>query len=106
MQKHCVLLLACMSILSCLILPSPVSAEFRKTTGPHGENPTPATSLILTEAQEAKLRSGNFTVALVWHESSDWAKAANQGARDEFARLGIKVVAQTDANFDAAKQKS
>jgi ribose transport system substrate-binding protein len=106
MRKHFLLLLACTSTFACLILGSPVNAELKKTTGPHGENPTPATSLILTEAQEAKLRSGNFTVALVWHESSDWAKAANQGARDEFARLGIKVVAQTDANFDAAKQKS
>ncbi|MGO4843886.1 substrate-binding domain-containing protein, partial [Rhizobiaceae sp. 2RAB30] len=28
------------------------------------------------------------------------------GAKDEFARLGIEVVAETDAGFDAARQKS
>ena len=32
--------------------------------------------------------------------------AVTAGAKDEFARLGISVVAQTDAGFDAAKQKS
>ena len=32
--------------------------------------------------------------------------AVTAGAKDEFARLGVSVVAQTDAGFDAAKQKS
>ena len=81
-------------------------AELKSSTGPNGEAGTPATSLALTPDQEAKAKAGKFTVAVVWHESSDWSKAVIQGARDEFARLGIEVVAQTDANFDAAKQTS
>ena len=32
--------------------------------------------------------------------------AVTAGAKDEFNRLGMSVVAQTDAGFDAAKQKS
>jgi len=91
---------------ACYLLATPVHAEQRRTTGPNGEDATPATNLVLTQAQEAKVKAGNFTAALMWHESSDWSKAANQGALDEFSRLGIRIIAQTDANFDSAKQKS
>jgi ribose transport system substrate-binding protein len=37
---------------------------------------------------------------------SDFTNAVTQGAKEEFARLGVKIVATTDANFDAARQKS
>ena len=47
-----------------------------------------------------------FTAALVWHEMSEYTNAVDRGAQDEFARLGIEVVGQTDAGFDAARQKS
>ena len=45
-----------------------------------------------------------YTAALLWHTSSDFVNAVTAGAKDEFARLGIEVVAETDAGFDAAKQ--
>ncbi len=89
-----------------LAFSSPAHAELKPTRGPNGEAATPARNLTLTPEQEAKVKAGKFTAAIVWHESSDWSKAANQGAADEFARLGIEVVAKTDANFDAAKQKN
>jgi ribose transport system substrate-binding protein len=89
-----------------LALSGPLHAELKPSTGPNGEPLTLAKSLTLTPEQEAKIKVGKFTVAIVWHESSDWSKAVIQGASDEFSRLGIEVVAQTDANFDAAKQKS
>ncbi|MGN6536699.1 MAG: substrate-binding domain-containing protein [Mesorhizobium sp.] len=76
------------------------------TTGPHGETPTPAASLTLTPQQEDEIKAGKFTAALVWHEMSEYTNAVNSGAHDEFKRLGIEVVAQTDAGFDAARQKS
>jgi ribose transport system substrate-binding protein len=69
-----------------------------ETIGPDGEKATPAS--------EAKLKAGHYTAALLWHTSSDFVNAVTAGAQDEFGRLGIQVVAQTDANFDAAKQKS
>jgi ribose transport system substrate-binding protein len=78
----------------------------KPSTGPNGEPATLAKSLSLTPEQETKIKAGSYTVAIVWHESSDWSKAVIQGASDEFAKLGINVIAQTDANFDAAKQKS
>ena len=76
------------------------------TVGPHGEKPTPARDLTLSLAEEAKIKAGNFTAALVWHETSEYTSAVDRGARDEFARLGMTVVAQTDAGFDASRQKS
>lgn len=76
------------------------------TTGPHGEKPTPAASMALSQEHEQKIRDGKFTAALVWHEMSEYTNAVNRGAQDEFKRLGIAVVAQTDAGFDGARQKA
>ena len=77
-----------------------------ETVGPGGEKATPTSELKLSDAEVAKLKDGKFTAALLWHTSSDFVNAVTAGAKDEFARLGITVVAQTDAGFDAAKQKS
>jgi ribose transport system substrate-binding protein len=77
-----------------------------ETAGPNGEKPTPASALALTQAEIDKVKAGNYTAALVWHQSADFTTAVTAGARDEFARLGIKVVATTDAGFDAGRQKS
>jgi ribose transport system substrate-binding protein len=94
------------SLAGLLAFAGPLHAELKPSTGPNGEAATLAKSLALTPEQEAKVKAGKYTVAIVWHESSDWSKAVIQGASDEFTRLGIRVVGQTDANFDAAKQKS
>lgn len=76
------------------------------TTGPGGEAAAPASRLTLTAAEVATVRSGAYRAALLWHTSSDFINAVSAGALDEFGRLGIKVVATTDAAFDAARQKS
>ncbi|WP_428650804.1 substrate-binding domain-containing protein [Roseibium sp.] len=76
------------------------------TVGPKGETPTPVATLELTDAEVAKVAEGNYTVAFAWHELYDWSNAVSRGAKDEFERLGIKVVAETDAGFDSARQKS
>jgi ribose transport system substrate-binding protein len=89
-----------------LAFATPLHAELKPTKGPNGEDGTPASSVTLTPEQEAKIKAGHYTAALAWHESSDYSKAASQGAIDEFTKLGIEVIAQTDAGFDAAKQKS
>jgi ribose transport system substrate-binding protein len=82
------------------------STTLDTTHGPNGETATPATALELTPAEVAKVRTGDYTAALVWHEESDFTSAVTAGARDEFRRLHITVIAETSANFDAAKQKS
>ena len=76
------------------------------TRGPNGERPTPTSALRLSSSEIANVRAGRYTAALVWHESSDFTNAVDVGVRDEFSMLGIKVVAETSANFDAARQKS
>lgn len=88
------------------LLSSVALAERPATVGPNGESPTPASSLAISNAQVAKVKAGGYTAALVWHELSDYTNAVDRGARAEFERLGIKVVAQTDAAFDMSKQKS
>jgi ribose transport system substrate-binding protein len=78
----------------------------QETKGPSGETATPGSALVLGDADVAKVKAGNYTAALLWHTSSDFTNAVTAGAKDEFARLGVNVVATTDAGFDAARQKS
>jgi ribose transport system substrate-binding protein len=86
--------------------PIKASATVGRTQGPHGEKATPASALRLTPREVAKVRSGDHSAALVWHEESDFTEAVTAGVSDEFRRLGIRVVAETTANFDPAKQKA
>ena len=81
-------------------------APSAQTIGPGGEAATPSSEIKLSDAEVAKLKGGKYTAALLWHTSSDFVNAVTAGAKDEFARLGMDVVAQTDAGFDAAKQKN
>jgi ribose transport system substrate-binding protein len=76
------------------------------THGPNGEKATPSSALELTDSELAKVRAGNYTAAFVWHAPGAVTTAMTKGARDEFKQLGIRVVAETYANFDVAKQKS
>jgi ribose transport system substrate-binding protein len=76
------------------------------THGPNGEKATPTSALELSSREVAMVRAGHHTAALVWHEASDFTTAVTAGVREEFERLGIKVIAETSANFDAAQQKA
>jgi ribose transport system substrate-binding protein len=75
-----------------------------ETVGPDGEKATPASALSLSDSEVARLKDGKFTAAMAWHTSSDFVNAVTAGATDEFKRLAIPVVAETDAGFSAAKQ--
>jgi ribose transport system substrate-binding protein len=83
--------------------PSPAVGE---TIGPAGEKATPTGELKLTAKEIDEVKAGKHTAALVWHQSSDFVNAVSRGVKDQFAELGIDVVAETQANFDAGKQKS
>lgn len=82
------------------------TAATAETVGPGGESPTLSSEVTLTDAEVAKIKEMKATAALLWHTSSDFVNAVTAGAKDEFARLGIEVVAETDAGFDSAKQMS
>ncbi len=82
------------------------SKTLGETTGPAGESATPTSAIKLSEDEIAKVKGRNATVALVWHQASDFTTAVQNGAKAEFDKLGMEVVATTNANFDAGKQKN
>lgn len=81
----------------------PVAAQ---TVGPQGETATPSSTIVVPADKVAALREGGYKAALLWHDQSDFVNAVTAGAVGEFTRLGIQVVAETSAGFDAAKQRS
>ena len=82
------------------------SASLGETRGPNGEKAAPANALRLTSREVAKVRASHSTAALVWHTDADFTSAVTAGVLDAFRPLGIRVVAQTSADFDPAKQKA
>jgi len=75
-----------------------------QTQGPDGEPATPASEILLSPEQIAEVDAGGYTAALLWHTSGAFTEAVSQGARDAFRELGIEVIAETNAQFDAAQQ--
>ncbi|MDR2738822.1 MAG: substrate-binding domain-containing protein [Treponema sp.] len=77
------------------------------STGPHGEQASPASDLSLTADELAKIKAGKYKAAICFHyNGDDWSAAQEKGLRDQFGRMGIEVVAVTSANFNAAQQKA
>jgi ribose transport system substrate-binding protein len=97
-----------MAFLAAACSPAPQSstAPLTETRGPNGERPTASSTVMLSDLEVATMRAGHYTVAFLWHTSSDFTVAVQAGAEDEFNRLGVIVVATTDAGFSTAKQKS
>lgn len=94
--------------------PTPKTMELAKiddltntvvSDGQRGETGFPAKDITLTDAQIAKIKEGNFTVAIsMGWLGDDWASQQLIGLTETFENLGIKVVAQTNANWNDAKQ--
>jgi ribose transport system substrate-binding protein len=75
--------------------------------GPHGETAAPASSANLTADDVAKIKAKHATAAIVMHYGgNDWATAQIAGLKSEFTRLGITLIANTDANFKPDMQVS
>ncbi|RFU60240.1 substrate-binding domain-containing protein [Bacillus sp. V59.32b] len=75
--------------------------------GPDGEAAVSAKTLELSEADVEKIKEGKYKAALVMHYAgNDWATAQIDGLKATFKRMGIEVVAVTDAQFKAEKQVS
>lgn len=75
--------------------------------GPNGETPSGFETTEVSDADLATIKAGKFTAAIVMHYGgNDWATAQIEGLKSEFARLGIEVVAVTDADFKPEKQVS
>jgi ribose transport system substrate-binding protein len=75
--------------------------------GPNGETPQPASVVQLSADELAKIKAMNATAALVFHYGgNDWSQAQLDGLKTQFATMGIKVIAVTDAGFKPEKQVS
>ncbi|GGG03049.1 substrate-binding domain-containing protein [Paenibacillus abyssi] len=75
--------------------------------GPDGEAAVSAKTLQLTPEELDKIKEGNYKAALAMHYAgNDWSTAQIRGLTDAFTRMGIEIVATTDANFKSEKQVS
>src|SRR3984893_17866849 len=72
--------------------------------GPHGEEPSPASSVNLTSEEFERIRGIKAKAAIVMHYSSDWSQAQVAGLRSQFEKMGIEVIAVTDAGFNPERQ--
>lgn len=73
--------------------------------GPNGEQAVSAKTLQLTEDELKKIKEGNYKAAIVMHYSgTDYMNAAVGAMKDTFKKIGVKIVAVTDAQFKAEKQ--
>lgn len=72
-----------------------------------GVTPTPYTEFSATDEQIAKIKEAGLTVGLVMHTGGEsFSNAVISGVTKASEELGIEIVAQTDAQWDAAQQST
>jgi ribose transport system substrate-binding protein len=75
--------------------------------GPRDEDGVLYTEVTISESQKEKIRAGNFTAAIsMGWLGDDWASQQLIGLKETFEDLGIEVIAETNANWDDARQIS
>lgn len=88
--------------------PAKALAEIQQkplSKGPHGEDPASANSITLTSDELEKIKGLKAKAAIVMHYAgNDWSQAQVAGLKAQFAKMGIDVVAVTDAGFKPEKQ--
>jgi ribose transport system substrate-binding protein len=72
--------------------------------GPHGEEASSASSVNLTSEELERIRAIKAKAAIVMHYSSDCSQAQVAGLKSQFEKMGIEVIAVTDAGFDPERQ--
>jgi len=88
--------------------PAKALAEIQQkplSKGPHGEDPASPSSVSLTPQEIEKIKELKAKAAIVMHYSgNDWSQAQVAGLKAQFEKMGIEVVAVTDAGFKPEKQ--
>lgn len=88
--------------------PAKALAEIQQkplSKGPHGEDPASPSSVSLTPQEIEKIKGLKAKAAIVMHYSgNDWSQAQVAGLKVQFEKMGIEVVAVTDAGFKPEKQ--
>jgi ribose transport system substrate-binding protein len=73
--------------------------------GPSGEEPAPASSVSLSAEEIERIRGLKAKAAIVMHYMrNDWSQAQVAGLTSQFDKMGIEVIAVTDAGFRSQKQ--
>ena len=75
--------------------------------GPNGEKPVGVDVLkgLLTPADEAKLKNGNFTAVVAFHfVANDWSQLQIQGIKATLEKYNIRLLAVTDGQLKIDKQ--
>ncbi|MBE3670538.1 LacI family transcriptional regulator [Vibrio navarrensis] len=106
MEKQAMISLCRAVSMSAVLAVSSLAFAATETKGPNGESATPYSQVTLSEVEKNQVRTAGYTAAILMHSTSDWSNALIEGAKDKFADLNIKVVAVTDAEFNANKQKT
>jgi len=77
-------------------------------TGPDGQKATwPKHSLVITESEAEKIKSGNYKIAVCWPTlENESTKSIQQGVRDASEHWGLEIIKETDAQNDPKKQIS
>lgn len=77
------------------------------STGPQGEQPTAVSEVKLSDAELAQIKGMKATAAICMHYGgNDWSVAQIAGLKDQFGKMGIDVIATTDAGFKPETQVS
>ena len=88
--------------------PAKALAEIQQkplSKGPHGEDPSPASSVTLSPEELDKIKGLKAKAAIVMHYAgNDWSQAQVAGLKAQFGKMGIDVIAVTDAGFKPEKQ--
>jgi ribose transport system substrate-binding protein len=75
--------------------------------GPEGQTPTWATDLMLTKAEVEKVRMGQYKIVIPWWAlEGEYVMGMRKGMMDAADYLGMKIVAETNTNFDPAQLKT
>ena len=88
----------------------PVRLSIRKSTqiigkGPFGEIAISPDELLLSDREVEALRAGDYRVGISFHYcGTAWARLHEEGIRETLQKVGVKVVAVTDAHFDPRLQ--
>lgn len=73
--------------------------------GQRGEKGVLGSSIQITDEQAERIKAGNFTVAIsMGWLGDDWASEQLTGLKETFEKYGVEVIAETNANWDDAKQ--
>jgi ribose transport system substrate-binding protein len=73
--------------------------------GPNGEEPSPAMSVSLSPEEITKIQGLKAKAAIVMHYThNDWSQAQVAGLTSQFDKMGVEVIAVTDAGFKAERQ--